>query len=92
MAIAFFEVARPRGAKRQPDPLSEEQQRARQARIDEFVEAFLSKFDANGDRCVAREETPLALDRFGFRSLDQDGDDRLTTAELQELARRKLSF
>ncbi len=92
MALAFFEIARPRESKAVSSPLTDEEQAARQAKVKQFVARFLEKFDANGDQLVERDETPLSLRRFGFRRLDSDGDGALTESELEELARRKIKF
>ncbi|MGD9855328.1 MAG: alkyl hydroperoxide reductase, partial [Planctomycetaceae bacterium] len=92
MALAFIEVAQPRGTKQQSQPLSAQEQASRQVQIDRFVSDFFEKFDANRDQQVQRDETPLSLGRYGFNSLDRDGDGRVTKPELEDAARRKMKF
>ncbi|MGE4003779.1 MAG: alkyl hydroperoxide reductase, partial [Planctomycetaceae bacterium] len=82
----------PRGTKQQSQPLSAQEQASRQVQIDRFVSDYFEKFDANRDQQVQRDETPLSLGRYGFNSLDRDGDGRVTKPELEDAARRKMKF
>ncbi len=92
MTLCFFEIAEPLNAETVKRELSEEELAARQVKIDAFVREFIEKFDANEDGEVQRDETPLSLKSFGFWGLDKNRDRRLTASELEDLARRKLSF
>ena len=85
MAVVFFEVAEARNQTTDTDatvpdanspPLLD-------AAGEADVQNFLARFDANGDRVVARLETPLSFRRFGFYRYDADGDERLTEAEIR---------
>lgn len=92
MAIAFFEIALPRGEKPvyaaapQSEQVDEQamakQQAADKAAEDRFVSDFFSRFDTDGDGIVRRDEMPLAQRRYGFRKLDRNDDDRLDRDEI----------
>ena len=93
MAVAFFEVAVPRGKKdewksdKKPvDP------QIRENEIQAFVATFLKNFDKNSDGEVAWLEAPLGFRRFGFRKIDTDDDRRLTKSEVEAAARQKNRF
>ena len=92
MTLCFFEIAEPLDAEPVKVELTEAELAARQVKIDAFVKEFIDKFDTNGDGDVHRDETPLALEKFGFWRLDKNRDRRLTVDELEDLARRKLDF
>ncbi|MCA9027071.1 MAG: alkyl hydroperoxide reductase, partial [Planctomycetaceae bacterium] len=92
MTLCFFEIAVPLDAEPAKAELTEDEQAKRQVKIDAFVQEFIEKFDLNGDGEVERDETPLALEKFGFWRLDKDHDRRLTKSELEDLARHKLDF
>ncbi|MCA9110748.1 MAG: redoxin domain-containing protein [Planctomycetaceae bacterium] len=92
MTLCFFEIAVPLDAEPAKAELTEDERAKRQVKIDAFVQEFIEKFDLNGDGEVERDETPLALEKFGFWRLDKDHDRRLTKSELEDLARHKLDF
>ena len=95
MAIAFFEIAVPRDAEVEhvaetaPDPAGELR---RQKEIDKFVARFFDRFDSDQDGQVDRSELPLAIDRFGFGELDEDGDQRISRTEVEHAAERRGRF
>jgi len=91
MAIAFFEIALPRGEK--PVYLKTEPTAAEIAKQAEetkestaaeqaFVDRFFNQFDTDADGIVRREEMPLAQRRYGFRKLDRNSDGRLDRDEI----------
>ncbi len=93
MAVAFFGVAIPL-----KPPTSESgtvgQSAAALATGDQqldstaaqLAEQFLQRFDQNGDGIVTREETPRAVQRFGFWRIDVNQDNQLTRAEIERHA------
>lgn len=92
MAIAFFEVAYPRGEKPKPrSPRKEVAQKSpEQTReIADFVEKFFKRFDENGDGVIRRTEMPLSQQRFGFRQFDRNDDGVLDREEIEAHAQRK---
>lgn len=89
MAVAFFEVSVPRTASRsQPKQVPLNANRKRM--IEEYVERFLRRFDANSDGEVDRSEVPLSIDRFGFHLLDKNRDERISRSELRSLAEQRV--
>jgi hypothetical protein len=94
MAVAFFDVAVPRGGSRQPVYRENENtsvsEAARAERIQQQTAAFLEEMDRDGDGVIFRDEAPVAFRRFGFRQLDRDGNDRLDRAEVEEAAAQRL--
>ena len=98
MAIAFFDVASPLGtinqnSRRRPRRSflpSDEEIARRKNRVEQHVESFLKKMDANGDGEVTREETPVTLRRNGFRSLDHNRDGRISRDEVRASAEQRL--
>lgn len=92
MAIAFFEVAFPRGTPSKPRSKRREVAKPspEQTReIAKFVEKFFKRFDANRDGEIRKSEMPLSQQRFGFRRFDQDNDGRLKREEIEAYAKRK---
>lgn len=90
MAIAFFEIAEPRvkkTVKAKPDKKKTESEAQRKQRVEKFVAEFIQRFDKNSDGHVDLEELPLSTKRFGFRRLDQNGDERLQKNEIESAAR-----
>ncbi len=90
MAIAFFEIAEPRvkkTVKAKPDKKKTESEAQRKQRVEKFVAEFIQRFDKNRDGHVDLEELPLSTKRFGFRRLDQNGDERLQKNEIESAAR-----
>lgn len=94
MAVAFFDIAHPRGkprvVARRPDKEDPGDVARRTQRINDEIERFLSQLDRNGDGVVVREETPDAFRRFGFRKIDRNGDGRLERSEIEAEATRRL--
>jgi hypothetical protein len=93
MAVAFFEVARPRtpptAATRTSKPDAEP------AITDEdrrFVEDFFQRHDTNRDGIVDESEVPSSVKEFGFRRLDADRSRSLSREEVTELIRRDERF
>lgn len=100
MAVAFFEVARPRTesqgtsianrAERRSN-LSSSQEKSQTsvspdmtAKAEQFADDYLKKLDINRDGWVAWEETPRVVQDYSFSRLDHDGDKRITREELIE--------
>lgn len=91
MAVAFFEVAQPRTSaiadrrRKREEPVDPE---AEEAAIQAEVDAFLARFDVDGDGFVTSHEVPLAMQRFGFRHHDKDDDGRLDRGEIERALRQ----
>jgi peroxiredoxin len=92
MAVAFFEVARPRQTPSPGEPQREEERSPSPEELHAAVERFLDRFDADGDGGVSEAEVPLSVKRFGFRQIDQNGDGRLDRAEIEAAFRRRAKF
>lgn len=94
MAVAFFDVAIPRGGPRRktetPATSSVAEIAAREKRIDDLVEQFLSQLDTNKDGVVTREETPLTFQRYGFNRNDLNRDGQIDRAEIRSNAAGRL--
>ena len=92
MAVAFFDIAHPRGkprvANRQPKKSTDDAKRQQQIRDE--VEKFLAQLDQDGDGVVVRDETPDAFRRFGFRRVDRDRNGRIERSEIEAEAARRL--
>ena len=94
MAVAFFDVAVPRGGSQRAvhrtnagNSLSEA---VRAERIQQQTAAFLKEMDRDGDGVILRAEAPVAFRLFGFRQLDRDRDDRLDRLEIENAAAQRL--
>ena len=98
MAVAFLEISHPRDV-----PLTVAQrsvtdsirkvtvdETARKQQIEQHVKEFLTKMDRDRDGIVARDETPLTFQRFGFRQMDTDGNERLDRSEIEAAAAQRL--
>lgn len=87
MAIAFFDVARPRGSqhrlRRRPQPTSQQRERAL-AKVEVQIREFLERWDRDRDGVVTREETTRMFRKHGFGQLDLNGDRRIDRDELAE--------
>jgi hypothetical protein len=85
MAVTFFEVAVPRSAA-EPTPTTVNDAAAqiaqRREKAEQQADRFMKKFDANGDGLVDRHELPLATERFGDWSFDEDADGSLSREEI----------
>ena len=94
MAVAFFDVAHPRGERREvvrheSDEATETTEQ-REARIADLADDFFAKMDTDGDGVILREEVPESFRLFGFRQFDEDRDGRLQREEIEEKAARRL--
>jgi peroxiredoxin len=93
MAVAFLEVAEPRdratelithvAEANEPDP-------ERQRRVDEFINDFFQRLDANADGKVLRAEVPLAV-RNSFWRYDANNDLEADREEVRAVAERRIS-
>ncbi|TWT95648.1 redoxin domain-containing protein [Neorhodopirellula pilleata] len=94
MAIAFFDIAIPRGGPRRSvkkkTPPSAEEVTQREKQIEAAVDKFLSEMDADGDGIVQRDETPVVFQRFGFKKIDRNGDSILDRDEIRRSAIARL--
>lgn len=94
MAVAFFDIAHPRGkprifaSRREQQPQVDPAVRA--DRIKKLVEKFLGEMDANGDGVVTRDEAPTSFRRFAFWRFDANRDDRLNREEIERAAAERL--
>lgn len=87
MAIGFFEVAVPRssaakpetGAAKNRNPNVEASHRAAR----KFAKQYITRFDRNGDRAIQPDELPETVRLFGFESLDENSDRKLTLDEVR---------
>ncbi|WP_182864939.1 redoxin domain-containing protein [Rhodopirellula sp. JC639] len=94
MAVAFFDVAIPRGGPhyrvRPKVSMSPRERQERDQKIDSQVTAFLEQMDVNADGIVERDETPVAFQRFGFNRLDRNRDGRIERDEISAAAAERL--
>jgi hypothetical protein len=93
MAVAFFDIAQPRGkprVRKRPSDQNPQDVAKRQRQIDSEVKKFLSQMDRNGDGVVERNEVPSTFRRFGFRKFDHDRNGRLERSEIEAEAARRL--
>lgn len=94
MAVAFFDVAIPRGGphqKTQETPVPSAAETAvREKRIDDHVNKFLADLDTDHDGVVKREESPLTFRRFGFNSIDRNRDGQIDRNEIRISAAERL--
>lgn len=98
MAVAFLEISHPRDmpltvAQRTVTDSKRKEtvdESARNQQIEQHVKEFLAKMDRNRDGIVERDETPLTFQRFGFRQMDTDGNERLDRSEIEAAAAQRL--
>jgi len=94
MAVAFFEVSRPRNgdgnlqsrsiaqrSERDGDSMNKASNAPNQAAV-KYAEDYLTKWDSNGDGIVSWEESPRVLRDFGFSRIDRNNDRQITREEL----------
>jgi peroxiredoxin/mono/diheme cytochrome c family protein len=94
MAVAFFDIAHPRGKPRiapaRPTGQAPVNESQRRRRIQADTKKFLAQLDQDSDGVIVREEAPEAFRRFGFGDIDHNGDGRLEYREIEaEAARRQ---
>jgi peroxiredoxin len=94
MALAFFDVAIPRGgplrkAREIREP-TESEAASRDRRIEDLVQTFMTKMDKDKDGVVLRDETPVTFRKFGFNKIDQDRDGRIDRDEIRLSAAERL--
>lgn len=88
MAIAFFDVSRPR----KPKLDAPEDQTAAsgkksvsdriQKKAEKLADKFLKKYDADGDGLIQREDVPLTMQARAFRRTDSDRNGSVNREEL----------
>ena len=94
MAVAFFEVSRPRNgsenlqsrsiaqrSNREADSMNKASNAPNQSAV-KYAEDYLTKWDSNGDGIVSWEESPRVLRDFGFSRIDRNNDRQITREEL----------
>jgi peroxiredoxin len=90
MAVAFFEVARPR-KQSSIDEVPKDAAGKSIAKTNDdapspaqiaFADAYLKRFDANQDSMVSFLEVPRIVQDYSFYRMDQDGDRLITRDEL----------
>jgi hypothetical protein len=94
MAVAFFEVSRPRNgdgnlhsrsiaqrSERDGDSMNKASNAPNQSAV-KYAEDYLTKWDSNGDGIVSWEESPRVLRDFGFSRIDRNNDRQITREEL----------
>ncbi len=102
MAVAFFEVARPRTignseksgqtmrlGKASANDNAAETSEAADAKAIAFADDFLSRFDTNGDRMIVRTEVPRIVRDYSFWTMDENRDGKVTRDELLDSARAR---
>ncbi len=92
MAVAFLDVAHPRGSRglhRSSKKPTRRDASKRQRQIEAETDKFLSQLDRNGDGVVVLEEAPYAFRRFGFSRIDQNRDGRLDRREIRAEAAKR---
>ncbi|MEO1523846.1 MAG: redoxin domain-containing protein [Planctomycetota bacterium] len=88
MAVAFFDIATPRGQLKRrawKKPTAEEIA-AIEKKAKESAEAFFVKMDVDGDGVIRREETPATFRRFGFYRIDDNRDGIIDRSEAYQAA------
>ena len=95
MAIAFFDVARPRKiASDEPEEKPKSKKAFPEARYNRKItrqtDKFLERFDANGDGSIQRDELPLAIRIKEFNRSDSNRDGRVDREELMDQFRLRL--
>jgi len=96
MAIAFFDVSRPRESKAVTSTdntllIEDKVSAARiQKKIEEQADKFLRKFDTDGDGLVQREDVPLTMQAREFRRCDANRDRNVDREELMTQFRKRI--
>jgi len=94
MAVAFFEVSRPRGnannlqsrsitqrSERSSETMSAPANSQNEPAI-QYADEYIAKWDSNKDGIVSWEESPKVLRDFGFFRIDRNNDRQITREEL----------
>lgn len=70
MAIAFFDIAQPLGISNASPPNCRRSicRRRTEKQFAARVQQYLLEHDADGSGAIERQETPLSMQRFGFRT------------------------
>ena len=95
MAIAFFDVARPRkNATDKPEAKPKRKKEFPEVRherkITRQTDKFLERFDANDDGLIQREETPIAIRIKEFSRCDSNRDGNVDRDELMDQFRLRI--
>lgn len=102
MAVAFFEVARPRQTNEstrrvrtkdaQGSELTEQQRAAkREADIEAYIQLVFATLDRNGDGQIHKSEADIVVRRLHFHLWDSDDDQVATAAEVRQTAEKIFS-
>ena len=93
MAVAFFDIATPKGVPLDrvwtAEKPSDKQLATRNAEVDQRVKEFLQRMDKDRDGVVTYEETPTSFARFGFYRFDFNRDGRIVKEEIRKAASRR---
>ena len=96
MAIAFFDVARPRKKNSEESQLETDKPKGKlpevrfERKITRQTEKFLKRFDANSDGLVQKLELPLAIRIKEFNRSDANGDGAIDRDELMDQFRLRI--
>ena len=95
MAIAFFDVARPRKnaadePEAKPKPKKEFPEVRHERKITRQTDKFLERFDANDDGLIQREELPIAIRIKEFSRCDSNRDGNVDRDELMDQFRLRI--
>ena len=95
MAIAFFDVARPRKTasdepEEKPKAKKEFPEVRHERKITRQTDKFLERFDSNSDGSIQRDELPLAIRVKEFDRSDSNRDGRVDREELMDQFRLRL--
>lgn len=88
MAVAFFEVSEPRKSQGSTKKTASSRKKSGgdQQKIQAYIDRCLEKMDTNQDGVIKRDEAPIVVRFFNFRSIDKNKDDVITREELQQKA------
>ena len=100
MAVAFFEIARPRvltnndglksrTARMSNNDSSNEKTDSLDAKAGAFADDFLTRFDANRDSVVVKAEVPRIVRDYTFWTIDANRDGKVTRDELIDSSRSR---
>lgn len=88
MAVAFFEVSEPRKTPGETKKTARNRRKngGDQQKIQAYIDRCLEKMDTNQDGVIKRNEAPIVVRFFNFRSIDKNKDDVITRDELKKRA------